>query len=180
SGPGAGGGTQDPVGTVLFSDDFESGTDQWTFGDGWGTTTDGTTVFEQSILDSTTRIAYAGEMWGDVVIEGRMKILDGEDSSSAFAGFMLRTVDNQNGLILAFQTNGAMKIKSISGRSDSSLSSEADDFVVMTNVWYQVKFQIIGQSMIAFVDESPVLSYSHPGGTLTGMIGVATKRATAV
>jgi len=34
--------------------------------------------------------------------------------------------------------------------------------------------------MIAFVDESPVLSYSHPGGTLTGMIGVATKRATAV
>jgi hypothetical protein len=178
SSPGAGGG--EPSGTTLFSDDFEAGTDQWTFGEGWATASDGTTVFEQSIMDSTTRIAYAGEMWGDVVISGRMKILDGEDSSSAFAGFMLRTVDDQNGLILAFQTNGALKIKSISGGSDSSLSSEADDFVVETNVWYDVRFQIINQSMIAFVNDQPVLSYSHPGANITGMIGVATKRATAV
>jgi hypothetical protein len=168
-------------GTLLFSDDFESGSAKWvTPLPGWSIVVDGSNVFSQSAVENKLHVAAAGDVaWTDQVVEARVKVLSfGGSSTSYLAGVFARFKDSDNHYCAALQSDGEFKIKKKFGGSNSSISTGAKGITVAENTWYTVKLAVIGSTITLYVDGAQILTTTDTD-IAAGGVAVGTTNATA-
>jgi hypothetical protein len=172
-----------PPGTLLFSDDFESGPGKWaTPLPGWSIVADGSKVFSQSAIENKLHVAAAGDVaWTDQVVEARVKVLSfGGSSTSYSAAVFARFKDESNHYYAALQSDGQFKIKKKAGGSNSSISTGAKGITVTPNTWYSVKLSVIGSTINLYIDGSPMPVLTTTDTDIAaGGIAVGTTNATA-
>jgi hypothetical protein len=145
-------------GTVLFSDDFETGNaSQWmTNGNGTATVvTDGSHVYELSNLTSKVYLAAAGLVtWTDQAISARIKILSFNGSSSSYyAGLCGRLADASNYYCAALRSDGKLAIRAdIAGSSNTLGNSVTVSPVIAPGSFFTVKLEIIGSTINAYLN----------------------------
>ena len=179
---GGAGGTGGVVGTSVFFDDFESGTDGWVAvpaDGGWSVVSDDTNVYKQSTLDTLFRVSAAGDVgWTDQVVEARIKVLGFQGSgSSYYAAVYGRFKDMDNHYYMSIDSYGKIKIRKKSFGNNTSITSEAP-VVAALNTWYTFKLEILGSSLKAYVDGTPVL-VATDADVASGGVAVGTKNASA-
>jgi hypothetical protein len=144
-------------GTVLFSDDFESGSAKWiTSGTGTAAiTTDGNHVYELSCLMSKVYLAAAGNAtWTNQVISARIKILSFNGSSSSYyAGLCGRLADANNYYCVTLRSDGKLSTRAdIAGSNGTLGNSVTVSPVITTGTFYVVKLEIIGSTINAYLN----------------------------
>src|SRR4051812_31184743 len=131
AGAGAGG-SPDTAGTVLFSDDFESGnTDNWaptTLGDWSVVSSGGSQVYKQGTKGDALRLSSAGDRkWTNVSVQARVKVITfGGTSSSELAAIYARFGALDNYYYAALRADGKVSLKARVGGSESPLGSSKD------------------------------------------------------
>lgn len=194
----ASGGSQ-PDGPILFQEDFESGLDKWTLNGTWAESTDGTTVlFQERIIDSGTGIidsddrgyqsAFAGgPNWSEYTLTGRLKLLDSEDNSASYAGFLLCASDGGTGIVVGFKGTGEVRVRSVSSGAKLNEGSSLEDLnenelVISPGTWYGVEIQLLAGGTMQIKIDGQFYGVSVPSGYVCnpGGIGVVTERASAV
>jgi pectate lyase len=159
-GTGGGGAT----GTLLFFDDFESGTSRWTSTPVgvWATTTDGSTVYAATAAPatSTARLASAGEStWTDVQVDARVKITSFAGTSSAyFAGVCARYQSSSTYACFALRSNGQVMFR-VNGANTAA--SNPPGGAITAGTWYSIRVVAIGSNITAFVNGSEIASASR-------------------
>jgi hypothetical protein len=159
---GSGGGTPGASGTVLFMDDFESGTaTNWfsSLASDWSVVADGTTkVYLEngpSVSSSTLHATSRGDAsWGDLSIEVKIKPLTFPGSSSSyFAGACVRfsSLNDYYCAVIRSDQRFGIRIRSTAG-SGTSLVTAPSSQVVALNAWHTVKLVVQGQMLTATVD----------------------------
>lgn len=145
-------------GTVLFSDDFETGdASQW-ITNGTGTAavvTDGSQVYELTNLTSKVYLAAAGKVtWTDQVISARIKILSFNGSSSSYyAGLCGRLADASNYYCAALRSDGKLAVRAdIAGSSNTLGNSVTVSPVIAPGTFYTVKLEIIGSTISVYLN----------------------------
>jgi pectate lyase len=145
------------AGTVLFSDDFESGSANW-ITDGPGTaaiTTDGSHVYELTCLMSKVTLAAAGNVtWTNQVISARIKILAFNGSSSSYyAGLCGRLADVDDYYCVTLRSDGKLSIRAdIAGSSGTLGSSVSVSPAITTGTFYTVELEIVGSTINAYLN----------------------------
>ena len=153
--PGTGGAS----GTI-FSDNFESGTSKW-ISSGPGTAaiaTDGSNVYDLSCLMSKVFLAAAGDVtWTNVIVQARVKILSFNGSSSSYyAGLCARVQDANNYYCVTLRSDGNVAIRGDIAGSSNSIGS-SNSYGVVTGTWYTVQLEIVGSTITASINGTPVL-----------------------
>lgn len=156
-------GTAGVAGTVLFSDDFESGNDdKWTFS---GTAThtvitDGSKVYNLNSSDSKLSLAASGSTaWKDMVVQARLKVLAFSGSSSSYAAAIgARVTDATHFYYFAIRSDGKAIIK-VDNDGNSSLTSSVDSGVV-AGTWVTVKFSVVGTTLTAYINGAMIAQVS--------------------
>jgi pectate lyase len=154
-GVGTGGGTG-----AIFSDNFESGVGKW-LTDGPGTASiasDGSSVYDLSCLMSKVFLAAAGDIgWTNVAVQARIKILSFSGSSSSYyAGLCARVQDANNYYCVTLRSDAKVAIRGDIGGSSNSLGSSVS-YAVTTGTWFTVQLQVIGSTITASINGTPVL-----------------------
>jgi hypothetical protein len=162
-GAGAGGagtgGAAGTSGTLLFSDDFESGAGKWETdsksapGD-WTVVMDGSQVYKQGTLSNTWRAAAAGDInWTDQVVQARVKVLAfGDQSTSYLTGICARFHDEMNYYCAALRYDGKLVIRARLNNNATTLASSSAAVIAAGN-WYTVKLEAIGTTLNAYVSD---------------------------
>ncbi len=148
------------AGGALFSDDFENGTTTW-YTNALGTfttATDGSTVYEITCPKSEVCLSANGKVsWTDVTVQARVKILSfNGQSSSYFAGICARVADANDFYCAALRSDGNASIHADIGGSNKSLGSSVS-YGVTTGKWYTLQLSVIGSTITASIDGTPVL-----------------------
>jgi hypothetical protein len=160
-------------GTVLFSDDFETGNASQWITSGTGTAavvTDGSHVYELTNLTSKVYLAAAGNVaWTDQVISARIKILSFNGSSSSYyAGLCGRLADASNYYCAALRSDGKLAIRAdIAGSSNTLGNSVTVNPAITTGTFYTVKLEIIGSTINVYLNgalSDTVTDASIPAG----------------
>jgi hypothetical protein len=146
---------------ALFSDDFENGTASWASNAlGSATTvTDGSTVFALTCAMSSKTCLWAnGKVsWTDVIVQARVKIISFTGSGSGYyAGICARVEDASNFYCVALRSDGNVSIHGDIGGSNSSLGNSVS-YGVVTGKWYTVQLEVVGSTITASIDGTPVL-----------------------
>lgn len=173
---GSGGGP-----TVLFSDDFESGAGAWQIDNGgtWSITSDGSSVYAQSEMSNTLRMASAGSTsWTDVMAQVRVKALSfGGISTSNLAGLCVRRQNVNNLYLVGIRSDGRVGIRRrVAGSFNNLNASQAG--LVTTGVWYTLRVELVGATMAVYLDDSLVISESDSTHS-SGSIGLCTVNTSA-
>ena len=168
--PGSGGtistggttGTGGASGTI-FSDNFESGTGKW-ISSGPGTAaiaTDGSSVYDLSCLMSKVFLAAAGDVsWTNVIVQARIKILSFNGSSSSYyAGLCARVQDANNYYCVTLRSDAKVAIRGDIAGSSNSIGS-SNSYGVTTGTWYTVQLAVVGSTITASINGTPVLPKS--------------------
>jgi len=178
-------------GTLLFSDDFETGNaGRWTpdTAADWAVVTDDTYVYEQSV-DMTTSgrwiVSSAGDTpWADVAVEARVKFLAVSTTTGIVsgAGVCARLRDSGNFYTAELLADSTLMIRRRTGTTPGGTSSvtvaAAVSVPVAVNTWYRLRLVIVGQTLKAYVDD--VLLLNGTDASLTsGRVGVGTYMAKA-
>jgi hypothetical protein len=174
-------------GASLFTENFETplGT-RWDFSVG-GThmvVADGTQALNLNESAGEQVLAAAGQaMWTNISIEARVKVLAFNGSSSSdVAAICARLTDTKHFYYFAIQSDGKGKIK-IQADGNSSLGSSIE-IGYAPNTWFTMKLQIIGNTLTAFINGSPVgepFTATETDQILPmGGIGLMVQRANAV
>ncbi len=165
--PATGGstGTGATSGTVIFSDDFESGDSQW-ITNAVGTAslkTDGSQVYDLSYLMSKVFLSAAGDAsWTDVIVQARIKIVSFNGSSSSYyAGLCARLADANNYYCVTLRSDGKVAIRGDIAGSSSSIGDSVT-YGVATGTWYTVQLEVVGSTITASINGTPVLPRPAP------------------
>jgi hypothetical protein len=144
----------------IFSDNFESGAGKWiTSGPGTATVaSDGSGVYDLSYLMSKVFLAAAGDIsWTNVVVQARIKILSFNGSSSSYyAGLCARVEDANNYYCVTLRSDAKVAIRGDIGGSSNSIGSSVS-YAVATGTWYTVQLQVVGGTITASINGTPVL-----------------------
>jgi hypothetical protein len=144
----------------IFSDNFESGAGKWiTSGPGTATVaSDGSGVYDLSCLMSKVFLAAAGDIsWTNVVVQARIKILSFNGSSSSYyAGLCARVEDANNYYCVTLRSDAKVAIRGDIGGSSNSIGSSVS-YAVATGTWYTVQLQVVGGTITASINGTPVL-----------------------
>ena len=155
-------GTGGASGTI-FSDNFESGTGKWiTSGPGTAAiATDGSSVYDLSCLMSKVFLAAAGDVsWTNVIVQARIKILSFNGSSSSYyAGLCARVQDANNYYCVTLRSDAKVAIRGDIAGSSNSIGS-SNSYGVATGTWYTVQLEIVGSTITASINGTPVLPKS--------------------
>ncbi len=185
SGSGGSGGSPLPSGELLFSDDFEtSNAEDWianTTGD-WSIVSDGSNVYQLGTLSNNLRVAVAGDgAWTDLVVQAKVKILSfGGQSTSYLVGVYARFTDVDNHYYVALREDGRLAIRRRVAGSNMTIDSAVDAGIV-TDTWYTVRFEVVGSTLSAYLDDDTVPLVTVQDSSLPmGAIGVGSTNATAV
>ncbi len=164
SGTGAGAG---PVGgsgpRPLFADDFEDGIGRWEIVEGTGWTafadTPTNTVFQSAVASGARYIAFEPtRKWTDQIAHARVKVLEfggtsGGDTAVLFARFNSATNHYQ----AALRPDGRASIRACVAGATSTIKTSAI-LGITTGVWYELKLEVVGDSLRLYVDERLVAS----------------------
>ena len=157
---------------MLFSDDFESGTDaKWNWsGDATHTViTDGSHVYNLDSSMTKLSVAASGAVtWTDQVVEARLKIISFTGSSSSYAASICaRVSDAAHFYYLAIRSDGKLAIK-INDSGNSSLSSAIDSGIAL-GTWTTIKLSVVGSTLTAYVNGTMVAQVSDTALTAGGV-----------
>lgn len=160
---------------TLFTDDFESGTVNWTAVNGaWSTTTDGSTVYRQS---NSSGLATAGDSsWTDYSISARAKFTG--TSSSAEAVIVGRVVSNSQFYQLHIAPSGWAIYKN-SNNTWTNLASGPGSF--SANQFYFLKLEFLGNRITAFINGTQMASVEDTSSSphSSGKIGLRSYNSSA-
>lgn len=155
---GQAGAGHDP--NLLFFDDFESGsTGQWLAiaGSAWSVVDDALSqskCYQQSpvFADFYAAVATQGS-WADQIIEAKVKVLTfGNTSTADVVTLYGRFGDIDNYYAAVLRPDGRVAIRaSVAGSPPAAIKTSAD-FGVTTDVWYQLRFELVGTSLRLLVD----------------------------
>ncbi len=156
-------GTGGASGTMLFSDNFESGASKWlTSGPGTAAiATDGSSVYDLACPMSKVFLAAAGDLtWTDLIVQARIKIVSFNGSSSSYyAGLCARVQDANNYYCVTLRSDTKVAIRGDIGGSSNSIGS-SNSYGVATGVWYTVQLEVVGSTITASINGTPVLPKS--------------------
>jgi hypothetical protein len=152
-------------GSVLFSDNFENGLGNW-IANGPGTdmtatdatSTDGSTVYDLACPMSKAFLSAAGNVsWTDVVFQAKVKIVSFNGSSSSYyAGICARVADANNYYCVTLRSDTKVAIRGDVGGSSNSIGN-SNSYGVATGVWYTVVLEVVGGTITASINGTPVL-----------------------
>jgi hypothetical protein len=144
----------------LFFDDFESGAaSQWLAiaGSSWSVVDapEGSgKVYQQNPIfaDFYAAVATHGS-WTDQIIETRVKVLNfGGTSTSDVVSIYGRFSNIDNYFAAVLRPDGRVAIRASVGGAPPASIKTSPDFGVTTDVWYQLRFELVGSSLKLFVD----------------------------
>ena len=172
-------------GSLLFFDDFESGTSRWTSTPSgvWATATDGSTVYAVTAAppSSAVRVASAGEStWSDVAIDARVKVTGfAGTSSSYFAGVCARYQSSSNYACFTLRSNGQVGFR-VNGSNTTATTPPGG--TIATGTWYSIRVVAIGSNITAFVNGTEINAASRvtSGAPLNGSIALFAPGTNAV
>ncbi|HEX2872506.1 MAG TPA: hypothetical protein VHP33_14655 [Polyangiaceae bacterium] len=156
AGQAGAGNEQDP----LFFDDFEAGTaSQWLAiaGSAWSVVDapEGSgKVYQQNptFADFYAAVATQGT-WTDQIIEAKVKVLNfGGTSTSDVVTIYGRFSNIDNYLAAVLRPDGRVAIRASVGGAPPAAIKTSPNFGVTTDVWYQLRFELVGSSLKLFVD----------------------------
>ena len=167
------------AGPSLFSDDFEGGSANWTPIEGaWSVVSDGSHVYQQDDVSVTGRSVAGAPEWTDYVAQARIKPVSGK-----YAMLMVRYQDPNNYYLFALRTdNGKMEMKKMSNGSSGSALAGSRYIPITPGEWYTATFEAVGTTLRAFINGTPVMTYTDNAGTppfMAGKIGLGTLNAVA-
>ena len=167
------------AGPILFSDDFEGGSANWTAIEGtWSVVLDGSHVYQQDDVSVTGRSVAGAPEWTDYVAQARIKPVSGK-----YAMLMVRYQDPNNYYLFALRTdNGKMEMKKMSNGSSGSALAGSRYIPITPGEWYTATFEAVGTTLRAFINGTPVMTYTDNAGTppfMAGKIGLGTLDAVA-
>jgi len=152
-------GTAGASGTI-FSDNFESGAGKWiTSGPGTAAiASDGSNVYDLSCPMSKVFLAAAGDVsWTNVIVQSRIKIVSFNGSSSSYyAGLCARVQDANNYYCVTLRSDAKVAIRGDIAGSSNSIGS-SNSYGVATGTWYTVQLEIVGSTITASINGTPVL-----------------------
>ncbi|MBN1889589.1 MAG: right-handed parallel beta-helix repeat-containing protein [Thermoflexales bacterium] len=169
------------AGRVLFSDDFESGTSQWTVVDGtWSiiTDTDGTNhLYSQSYVTSYARAIAGSLTWTDYAIQARVK------PGSKYAKLIARYQDESNYYFMALRTdNHKIEFKRMVGQGSSLGLGSSQNLGITPSTWYTAVFEVNGPYLRAYINGTAVFTVTDNSGRpplQSGQIGFGTLDSSA-
>lgn len=164
-----------PTPSYPLADDFQDGN-----ANGWaavGTTSwavinNGSSyVYEQDNMTGGAA-SYAGSTsWTDQTIEMAIQITDTLDSTDRWAGPVARYTNDSNYYYMTLRENDTAELKKIQGGTVSVLDSISITFSHASV--YDVKLEIIGETINGYIDGVLVLEAQDPGTSVTaGKAGV--------
>jgi hypothetical protein len=177
-------GTAGGSGTVLFMDDFESGTGKWDLGLNLATgmlATDGSQVLNLAETAGDQAMAAAPltqPNWTNISVEARVKVLSFTGTSSSdVAAICARLTDTTHFYYFAIQSDGKAKIK-IQNNGNSSIGSSID-ISFQANTWYTLKLMLVGSTLTAYVNGAMVGATQTDSNLTMGGIGLMVQRTNA-
>jgi hypothetical protein len=161
--------------SLLFADDFEHGTGQWTALSGsWSAVADGSTTYAQTNT-SGSRQAVAGASWGDQSVSAKVKVVS-FNGSDRYVTLIGRYQDASNYYYLALRKSSKLELKKVVNGSTSTIGSKT--FTVTAGTWYSLELKLIGSSLQAYVNGTMELSGSN-AQIASGKMGLGTYYASA-
>ncbi|HTA93243.1 MAG TPA: hypothetical protein VK745_26875 [Polyangiaceae bacterium] len=164
-------------GTTLFSDDFESGNaSNWaTTGGTWAIAMDGSNVYEETALSASTLVvsAHAATWTGDQTVTARVKVDMFTTGSSSYVAEILARYSASGYYALALREDGKVSIR----KGTSTLNNPADASIV-AGTWYTLKFQIVGTTLNAYVNNTLWVTFTDSTYT-SGGVALAVENTTA-
>lgn len=192
------------IGTSEFCDDFEDGNatanPTWTIreqavaSDFTVIADSGTFVYRQGngSTSSTRRISSAGTGWANATVEGKLKVLNFNGSTSNWAGIYARydTVA-KTGYIFSLRGDGKVYIRKKTGSSNSGDCLNANwpttscgqtvSPAITANTWYSLKLVLNGNTLTGYVNGTKAIEvvdnnqpYLAAGAIAVGSTGGAT------
>ena len=160
---------------TLFSDDFESGSSQWTVQSGtWSVISDGSNVYNQTNTGITARSTAGSSAWADYTIQARVKLVSG-----SYAMLMARYQDSDNYYFMTLRSTGTVEIKRMLGSSSgTALQTHSGVLSPATGAWYTATLKVEGSSLQGYIDGDLVLDVNDSTFT-TGLIGLGTASGAA-
>jgi hypothetical protein len=150
----------------LFSDDFESGAGKWIVQPSTvaAIITDGTQVYSitnssggstaRSIITETT--VPGSTAWTDYFLQARVKVVTG----TQYGMITARYQDTRNYYAMALRADtGQVQIRRFVNNSTTATSSTVNG-LVSVGTWYTAKLEITGYTLRAYIDGTPVLTYT--------------------
>ncbi|MGG1516441.1 family 16 glycoside hydrolase [Paenibacillus oryzisoli] len=160
---------------TVFSDNFESGSSNWTTSGGtWSVVTDGTKVFNQSLVTGEA-LAFAGSAWTNYTYSSKVKL----NNVYANAGLLFRVTDANNYYMLRINnsTNSLDLYKKVSGTLTLLTSAS---FSSSISTWYDLKVKVTGNTIDGSVNNTQLITYTNSVSELTtGKIGYRMAASTA-
>lgn len=157
-----------PGGSVIFSDNFESGNyNNWNTQNGsWSITTDGSKVLRQSSTGAEGRAWAKSGSSSNQSVQARVKVTNFNGSNQALV--CARMADGNNYYAVAIKSNSIELRKKISG-STTVLTSKSMSF--STNTWYTIRLDVVGDTLTAYVNGTQQLSTTTTGRS-SGVAGL--------
>jgi len=162
-GDGAAGAAGAPSGKAsLFFDDFEDGNaDGWEVAGGtWDITTDGSLVYQQSLLENQRQFSMvSGSCWADQIVEARMKITTTEGMSNSYIGAIFaRALSEDTHYMLAIGSDAKLVLRKRVNSMSNSATELGDPYSptpkLSPNVWYTLKLEVVGTTLNGYLDDT--------------------------
>lgn len=167
---------------TLFSDDFESGSSQWTVVDGtWSVApgSNGTNVYSQTNVTGFARsvISNTGASgWTDYAVQAKVQV-----TGNKYAKLIARYQDVNNYYFMALRLDNH-KIEFKRMFDTGSVGMGSINAGITAGTWYTATFEVIGTMLRAYINGTPIFTVTDNIGApplTTGKIGLGTLDASA-
>ncbi|HWB37235.1 MAG TPA: LamG-like jellyroll fold domain-containing protein [Rugosimonospora sp.] len=168
----------DAQAATLFSDNFESGTGNWSKSGGtWSVVTDGSQVFQQESTTTDRARQFAGSTgWTNYSVQARVKATGFTDASSVVA-LAARVSSSTKMYRLSLTNSNTVRLEYMNGSSLTTIASLSR--TVATGTWYTLRIDVNGATISGYVDGVAVGSGSSsaiPAGRVGLFTGYAAGR----
>lgn len=168
----------DAQAATLFSDNFESGTGNWSKSGGtWSVVTDGSQVFQQESTTTDRARQFAGSTgWTNYSVQARVKATGFTDAGSVVA-LAARVSSSTKMYRLSLTNSNTVRLEYMNGSSLTTIASLSR--TVATGTWYTLRIDVNGATISGYVDGVAVGSGSSsaiPAGRVGLFTGYAAGR----
>ncbi len=167
--------TATPSGSVLFTDNFESGSfANWTATQGtWSVVTDGTKALAQTSTSDEGRISAGSSAWTNYSVKASIKVDNYNSNRVQLCG---RYSDGNNYYAASLYKGTTLEIRKKVNGSSSTITSKT--LAIATGAYHTIELEMIGSNIKVYVDGTLQLSTTE--STLkSGAIGLVPIKAVA-
>jgi pectate lyase len=167
--------TPTPSGSVLFTDNFESGSaSNWTATQGtWSVVTDGTKALAQTSTSTEGRTSAGSQAWTNYSVKADIKVDNYNSNRVLLCG---RYKDGNNYYAASLYKGSTLEIRKKVNGSSSTVTSK--NLSVPTGSYHTIELEMIGSSIKVYVDGTLQLSTTE-SSLKTGAIGLVPIKAVA-